>query len=372
MAIKKNNSILYFNRGLFWSEHMYLPGVERCCRLLEPIWKHTTLDRTGKIKLPVKCTILNDLKMPEYFLQINDTLDQLCQERAIEIFERARLANNDIAVMWSGGIDSTCVLVSLLKTGSCDDIKRIIVIHNQDSIIENTKFYNEYIKDKLRTYPSSKFEDLINDQILFITGEGGDQISHADFNVVIASGLGEDSINLPATADNIINSLSLKTNKHFARGLFSILEPMLKSSPFKIKTLFQNFWYINFNVNWQPVYLRLLLSLSVEAASRVNEKYVKNNYMGFFITEKFQHWVASNWHLVPPNNWSQNKQHLKKIIYDFDKDEKYYLNKKKMDSGGLLHKVNKFSSRGYITNEYKIIDTLNGNINYLEKTHSFL
>jgi hypothetical protein len=51
-------------------------------------------------------------------------------------------------VCWSGGIDSTCILVGLMKFV---DPKNITVLLTEDSIKENPYFYKQFIENKIST-----------------------------------------------------------------------------------------------------------------------------------------------------------------------------------------------------------------------------
>jgi hypothetical protein len=81
-------------------------------------------------------------------------------------------------ICWSGGIDSTSILVSILKVAPADILKDLVILCNDRSIIENTYFYYKYIDKKF------KIEDI--DQ-LEITSETEDgvimSLRHKEFDI---------------------------------------------------------------------------------------------------------------------------------------------------------------------------------------------
>src|SRR6266487_1681100 len=105
------------------------------------------IDRTGVIKFPVRTKSL--FPLPQMRV-MDKTYEQLCDERAREVLGY----NGPLHVFWSGGIDSTCLLVSLLKARGGD---RITVLMNRDSIAEYPYFYHTHIRGKLRTVSSASF-----------------------------------------------------------------------------------------------------------------------------------------------------------------------------------------------------------------------
>ena len=85
-------------------------------------------------------------KIPEFKI-IKDTLKDLLDTRALEIYNEAKNTNKKIAVMWSGGIDSTAVLTAFLKNIPIVDQNIITVVCDTNSILENIEFYKKFISN---------------------------------------------------------------------------------------------------------------------------------------------------------------------------------------------------------------------------------
>lgn len=151
---------------------------------LERVFGHCLIDRTGTLtrRSPVK--ILRPLapRLPTFTKQI----EQICDERALELIARATREHRKIAVLWSGGIDSTSVAVALLRNIPETEWKSIHILYTDRSKEENEAFYewlrmhttmnylgetiNEIYRPLADSQSSSVFLPLI------VTGEIGDQI----------------------------------------------------------------------------------------------------------------------------------------------------------------------------------------------------
>ena len=80
------------------------------------------MDRTEIIKMPINCTILPFLKLPE-FKKVNTNFEELCEKRARLLLDKAISTNRKLTIMYSGGIDSTLIMVSLLKIATDKELK---------------------------------------------------------------------------------------------------------------------------------------------------------------------------------------------------------------------------------------------------------
>jgi hypothetical protein len=84
----------------------------------------------------------------------HQALEEAMLQRAKAIFEKAQ--GLQIVVCWSGGIDSTALLVCLLRAidkweehANCRD--QLVIVHDDESISENELFFNTYIHTKIKT-----------------------------------------------------------------------------------------------------------------------------------------------------------------------------------------------------------------------------
>ena len=358
-------SILYCNDRLFLQQVKFnLPKKIKTPIGFEGLWKVAPgisyCDRTDTISVGYKTFILDN--PTTYFSNISlDTFEQLCDKRSKEIFN---LNTDKLFLLWSGGIDSTVALVSFLKNFSTQIIReRLTVVLTEHSIAEYPDFFEKYIKhtvpyvvvyDIIKTY-----KDLAKTNIV-ITGELGDQI----FGSMLITLLSDNSTEILSRYDQrrlqrLTVSLNHETeldklfvswkkgiefiyftvlrqgnrydiHKKIVNSLIEWLEPLVTIAPFEIMTAYDVLWWINFTLKWQDVVLRMPCS------GKENAKTLFNNTIHFFCTEDFQKWSLNEKNhreeKILSNKFSSYKYIAKKYIFDFTKDNNYFLNKKKVPS----------------------------------------
>jgi hypothetical protein len=106
-------------------------------------------------------------------------LERILLARAEALWQSVEAGGGDVRVCWSGGIDSTAALVSLLRTGvGGDRTGRLIVVLDDDTLLENPVFYERFVRDKLRCEQRAgrALSDIAVAAGLTVTGELGDQV----------------------------------------------------------------------------------------------------------------------------------------------------------------------------------------------------
>jgi hypothetical protein len=95
------------------------------------------VDRAGGIDMPFNFKIYPGFEMPSLKDRtFNLTYEDCCNERAQYIIEKSKLLNKPITVLYSGGIDSTTVLVSLMKNLNQSEYRdRVIVALSVDTLL---------------------------------------------------------------------------------------------------------------------------------------------------------------------------------------------------------------------------------------------
>lgn len=260
-------------------------------------------------------------------------LEAAMLERARALWAEADGASPaaEVRVMWSGGIDSTSALVSLLRTmdaeesergegrgegdlaegmqgvgggeGECGGSeggrrcgigswrfarrKRLVIVLDEESIAENSKFYEEHIRGQLREEArcGRSVSDVAAAGGLTVTGELGDQLFGSDKCAMafpeLAPEMMEDEVRCEGKADSVAET-TIRARKHFLGGLArpwretllpSLRElgllpyedgraweewvaPQLALAPFPITTTHDLLWWLNFSCKWQSVALR--------------------------------------------------------------------------------------------------------------------
>ena len=124
------------------------------------------VDRSGKIQMPYNFSIYEDFRMPVPDNNFNLEYKDCCEIRTKEIVELSDKLQIPIRILWSGGIDSTLVIISFIKLLGLSAAKdRLIISLSASSIQENYYFYCHYLKD-FKCEPGSRVESLLEEAVL--------------------------------------------------------------------------------------------------------------------------------------------------------------------------------------------------------------
>jgi hypothetical protein len=107
----------------------------------------------------------------------------------------------------------------------------------------------------------------------------------------------------------------------------------------QIDTIYKYFWWMNFCLKWQNVYVRMLAYSQNRSTLKLDE-----NYNSFYGTQDFQLWAMNNCGNILVKEPYNTKLHMKEYILDVNGDAEY-INKPKIGSLGALfrRKGNVFS-----------------------------
>lgn len=282
-------------------------------------------------------TLLNDeniktlTPLPASEENNNLDIDSLFFNRANEIFKTVENNEKKIYVLWSGGIDSTSTLISLLKI--VNDYNRIVILANiKKSISEYERFYNEFIKDKIQVINLNpiNWASIVNECIktgVIVTGECGDQIFGSDNYYEY------DSKHLTNNWKNYYNSNTIEFFEEH-----NLKNPTMTNGEVSLKNFL---WWNNITLKYQDVQLRIIYS-------GVKDAIINKNFFNFFDSPEWNSYSL----MVDPEermhktNIKTYKEPLKRYIRDFTKDDDYYVNKLKVPSLQQLHGI-KYAKKPY-------------------------
>lgn len=260
--------------------------------------------------------------MPFFNKDFEISFEEVSHRRAQQIW-REFINNDTINILWSGGIDSTVLLVALLQNRPVGGT--IHVYCNLSSITENVDFYRILLSQKDVVLKNSSVL-CEKHSLCFITGDLGDQIFGSELLFVIAREFGFSNLFEPY--QNIIPQLfKNRCGDDLGLFLYDRYLPIVKECPFEIKTAFDFIWWWNFTQKWQGVKFRkdcLLLG--------------SHKNIHFFDCEEFQLWSLFNNHKKIGRSIETYKQIAKDFIFKFDKNGNY-LNKKLKCSSPLGDKA---------------------------------
>ena len=329
------------------------------------------VDRCDKISMPYNFQLYEKFKMPTDLTNFNMSYEDCCLQRAEELINLSKLLNKPIVIMYSGGIDSTLVVISFLKILQKENIRdRIIIAMTPESINENPNFNYKFIINTFNLISSENFSYFFNGQYIILGGEHNDQLFGSDITQKVGLAWGFEKL-FNSYKDELMYRwlLYMGLEPQHARFWFDMLVWSAETSPCQIKTSFDLFWWLNFNFKWQSVFFRILLRVNKDERKNINLEFINNYFHHFYTTQNFQKWSMLNSHLKVKEDWKSYKYICKEIIYNYTKDEYWFNNKIKV---GSLFKIflNKNTPQGLDTN-YNFLFKLSAS-DYYNSNNSFI
>jgi hypothetical protein len=265
--------------------------------------------------------------------------------------------------MWSGGIDSTRVMVSFLENFSIAELKdRVKIICNENSIFENPNFYQKYIVTNFELINSENIPWLFNGSALIVTGEMNDELFGTNMlknYLFINPGTYTNKFN----KQNIFNYFSPRIKNDQATWL--LVDSVINAAN-KYGVVLENdadwWWYWNFCFKWQLCYLRLITLAMPSLWPTLDSRYMENYIHHFYSTDDFQLWSINTPEARIIKKWTDYKFQVKKEIFDFDGDQHYFETKTKR--GSLFAVFNQRSLAEAIDSDFNLIKTLDTSVWY--------
>lgn len=262
-------------------------------------------------------------KTPYVYQPCNKTFGEVCLEVAKKI---ANSTDRKIAVNWSGGLDSTSVLVAMLQTIPHE---RLIVVCDQASINEYPGFYNDVIKDRIKTLDIFEWCDRAT-EFFTVSGDAGDttwgvlddsfwEKHHAKFNMPWKEWV--------AKKDWL--------DKEF-------VEEFCTWSGVNITTVLELRTWFYLCCKWQDKAMKFY----VERPGLTD----KDAVPFFDYDGSFHSWTINNLDKIIGPSWTTYKMPAKDFIYQYHPDQDYYKNKTKdysfsMTDRSILWKIKTGTSK---------------------------
>lgn len=318
--------------GYYWSKFAHLVIGAKDLRA-----------RAGTFSTPWQAPVDDMYPMPELKF-VDYRLCDLFDQRAIELNELAKKSNKKIALMWSGGIDSTSVLVSFLKNLSVADLENVEVVLSTESIIENFDFYKNFISSKLKCIHLSEF-DMCNatlEKYMLLHGDPGDCVfgpTSTAFRHLFDTGRHnfpwQDNLHLISEFFDMDRSV----NRELGFGKWYVdraSQNLREVNPENVTTVADWWWWHYFNFKWPTAIVRPFMHLRKNYKAPIDRKHrVDYADYTYFNTEAFQQWSYSNLknHFKHIDQGKRGiKWEAKAYIFEFDKNEMYANEKIKIAS----------------------------------------
>lgn len=363
--IKLDDTLYFHNiRGDIMAPHDYWNSVRAECdkggRFYLDIAKRLNqsrfVTRHGEWSLPWKQEIIPGFEMPEYDPNFSKSFEQVTDERALEMRELIR-GGQKLAVMYSGGLDSTLVMAALLKNLSQEELQSVAVCASIHSIIEYPAFWEKHIQGKFKIIESLNnwYDDIIEMGYRPVTADEGDCIfgtsiglqMYHNFDAYVRDlepasrvamqnlkyRISSPEVHYSMFKDLIIRHLSYDQTpegKEFGRILYEKYVHNINTGTVPVHSLHDFFWWLIFNVK----YLNCSVRSSIYYNTRIPVKQCIDSIENWFNGADYQRWSMAN-----NNNGTKIRKTLstykydeRKYIYDFDKNDWYFYFKTKLES----------------------------------------
>ena len=324
------------------------------------------IPRTGEWSTPWPSAVAEGYEMPVYDPTFNLSFEQVTDLRAMDIKRIINETGANVALFYSGGIDSTTCLAALIKNLTKEELTHVHVNMSTDSIMENPNFFRTYIRDKIKIIDSlnNKYSDLVDRGFYCITADLGDCMFGTELGTKMYAQFKALAGNLPSSVrldvenlyydvtssevhysrykDLIIyyfNSLLAKmqtgemtsADRKFGEQLYDKMEYNIKTSTVPVISLHDYFWWLIFN----PKYMHCALRAGFIYSIGNNRRHVYDKLINWYGSTDYQLWSMvnnNNGEKIRGTSQSSYKWAARKYIYDFDGNEWYFRYKIKIAS----------------------------------------
>ena len=316
MKVKYHTPFLYWNESagghpLLNKNHYPLNLVRKMVRAF------SSVDRTGIFN--VVDTLYSEIPKVKKW---NKTFERCCMDRATQLWSLGK----PITLFWSGGIDSSAVLISLIETKNNDDVLNIR--YTQNSISEFPVMWEKLVKnidDPIHDKNVLDKKIFKNHDIIKVTGECGDQCFGSDALHGKLENIDDDWETIFNWDKNkIFGDVDTVYERCEKFCLSEVLFSSVEQAPFDINTVFDLYWWLNFCFKWHDVDTRMIFTFTPSPDWQ--------STFSFFNNDDFQKWSIVNHDIKHQGSWKTYKQPAKDFINKYVYDENYRVNKTKEPS----------------------------------------
>ncbi len=326
------NKLIYFNSNLARTLIDPSPAISHWFDVPVSNWPSFLQSRVNDISTPWPLAP-SISKMPQANL-CNTTFSDAFDSIAVSLLKKAEEENKTIYVSWSGGIDSTSVLVALLKHANSRVMKNIVVLHNKNSINENAYFYEKFILPNVSTASIVDFTATPENykDILLLDGEAGNQVMGGDQILELLIDKKFDLI------DSRFTDVSPTSIGFGNESAFNLVVESTKFAPCEITTVFDLLWWTNFNFKWNDVLLRKVPAYTEMLSAEQTKEFYYNSVYRFYEQPEVQCWSINSLNQRRIDCRVLTKRAAKDYIYDFDKNDLYFSNMREKYSVTKTHR----------------------------------
>ena len=202
-------------------------------------------------------------------------------------FLRDNFSDRPWLVCWSGGVDSTVIIASLLRNLTSTELSKITVFCNLDSIWLSPHFFTHFIKPHFKILDSTTFDVVSKlDRYLVIDGDLADYLWPSRY----AYQLGINSQNLWRDQHTLIDFFAAKLGDDVGAKKFvtAVVENILQT-PFDGITNADWLWWVNYNFKYPDGVMRKYYRSVNLAFSDVTA-----GYINWYHNQSYDSWALTH------------------------------------------------------------------------------
>lgn len=295
-------------------------------------WAWHTNSRVTKLDTPwpLASTVCPIPEITNNELRFDVVIDSIAEE----FCQAAERSGRTVYLCWSGGIDSTSILVSLLRVAPQTFLDKLVIVTDLDkSLTENAYFYYRFIHNKFKIQDLMSFEITADNynKIIVVDGECGNQCMQGP-SVQRQSYRGRfDLLNMPWRSINNLSDLLVGSNEFH----HEIIKESIQHAPVAIDTGYDFLWWTGFNFKFDDVLIRKMFSYSKLLNSEQTAEFWKKGLYRFYQHPVMQMWSMNAKDLRRQHADITPKYFSKKYIYEFDRNDFYWASKTEQGSDTL-------------------------------------
>lgn len=314
--------------------------IDRCTGLHKLVSVEGIYPRGSACNLPFHNSVIDalDLQMPAFDpafgLSYDDVTDMRC------LYLRAHKFDRPWIVHWSGGIDSTLILASIIKNLPRSDWQNITVACNRSSVFENPVFFEQWVRPNFGLIDSGSVIGpgrLTDRSVYMINGEPHDQICFGSmtYTLLELDRMNLDIWNHPGAMIDYVADYDFRGPRPgfaFAEWFYRKITESIRSSSLPLRTGHQMFWWFHFSWLWAGVKLRLL-QFYPDSSLEI----FRDSFIHWFDSPQYQQWamhqaLRDEVFLLP-----HFKIHAKNYIHSVDHN--HYYNMYKLKTASVSYKI---------------------------------
>ena len=275
------------------------------------------------------------------------SMSEIVMERASNILEMAEREKRKVWVLWSGGIDTTTIVVAFCalaeKNRSLRDM--ITICHSVRSQAEYPQFYKDTVLNFDTMIISHHVRDILShnaeDGPILVTGDPADVIfgSHVMSQCLLDPPTLKRGGPFSPLFAKLEASWTIFADFMVYKGLLSEaaktpwiqwIQPFVDKSPIPVVTVFDFLWWCSYGFKYQHDLNRIFYNNTHET---IPEEMV-NQVFNFYDTMAFSQW-SYHFHQSKMRSkkvWASYKHALKDFIRGYTKDQEYYAAKLNVQS----------------------------------------